>query len=245
MIFTPRIMRKHIIASLTASFLLVRADIGENPDYDPFLLASGGELPDNSAANNDFLLASGGEISDDSANSLTGVAWDSTNLFTDPLDDSLQSSTDGLIAGAQPGCTSDADNDNVFFSRIRPRGEACLPPLNPPPNIYDLNTIFNQVAPPPPTLPKIPDRTTPDTDRSDLEKMWSLPLVDPDTKNGDEEEICPRELMGDSQIPVCSSPQRGRNELRLPQEDHWTLYNVRYCMSPEMKFVLFMKYFMN
>lgn len=143
------IMMKYIVADLALVVLLVIADIGdigETPDYNPFLLASNTELPDDST-NNAFLLSSDGELPDESP-----------NLFMEPLDGSLLSPTNELTASAQPDCTSSIEgNENLFLSRLRRRIDACLPPLPPVPNIYDSNSILNQLAPPI-TVPKIPDR---------------------------------------------------------------------------------------
>lgn len=229
-------MIKHIITGLTFSIWLVIADVDETLDYGAFLLASNDEFPDDSATN-DFLLSSGGELLD---SSLTEVTGESIDQYSQPLDDSLQSATEGgfFASTQQPDCTSSNGNtENLFLlSRVRPRDEIdkCLPPLTPPPNIYDSDSILNQLAPPQ-TLPTIPG--TEKSDREKLEEMLGLPEFIPATNSEEQDDVCPVELVGNSQTPVCSSGNVGRDHLRQSGEDFFTLYNVRHCTSQEIRVV--------
>ena len=45
----------------------------------------------------------------------------------------------------------------------------------------------------------------------------------------EQDDVCPKDLIGDSQIPVCSTGNPARDVLRLPGEHHYTVYNVRPC----------------
>ena len=234
-------MMNLMIAGLALFVLRATADIDETPDYGAFLLASSEELPDDST-NDVFLLASNEELPDDSTNDVfllsSGgvVPDDSTNLYTEPFDDSFQSSRAGFIASSQPDCTSSNDNpDNLFLSRLRRRIDACLPPLTPPPNIYDSNSILNQLAPPV-TLPRIPGREK--NDRTELERLLELPDLTRDTDPEEQDDVCPKELVGESQIPVCSSRNIRRDHLRPPRADFYTLYNIRHCTSQKIKLVV-------
>lgn len=205
------IMAKHVI-SLTLSILLMILSIVETSD----------SLFDSTA----FLPTFDAELPD--------------NLFTEDDGEPVNSFT-GTFASAQDECISNSDVDNLFLSsgtaRLRPREDACSPPLPPLLNIYDSNEILNQFAPE--TLPK-PDITIPGT-REDknkdvlrLKKMFDLPDFTHDTDPTEQDDVCPKELVGDSQIPVCDSGNTRRDKLRLPREDHCTLYNVRYCMSQDL-----------
>lgn len=206
-------MMQHI-GGLTLSLLLMIHSTVESSDS---LFDSG-----------DFLLASGGELPDDT-----------TNLFSENDGEPL-GSFDGTLASVQGDCTSNGDVDNLFLSsgtaRLRPRGDGCLPPLPPIPNIYDSDAILNQFAPQ--TLPK-PDITIPgtqtqkDKDILRLNELFSLPEFTHDTDPAVQDDVCPKELFGDSRIPVCESTTPSRDVLRRPREDHYTLYNVRYCMFQE------------
>ena len=186
-------MMKYLVAGLALFILLAIADIGdigETPDYSAFLSASNEELPDDSTGNT-FPLSCNEEL-----------PGDSPNLFTEPLDSGLLSPTDELMASAQPDCTSfNENNDNLFLSRLRRRIDACLPPLPPIPNIYDSNSILNQLAPPT-TVPKIPG--TEKSDLQKLEEMLALPSFTHDTNAAEQDDVCPKELVGESQVPVCS-----------------------------------------
>lgn len=226
------IMMKRIVIGLTLFILLTIADIVETSDsFDSsaFLPASEGDLPDNT---------------------------DNTdNLFTDFNEEEQPVSLfTGDLASAQDECTSNGDVDNLFLSsgiaRIRPRGrDECLPPvpLAPYTDIYDSNGILNFLGPQ--TLPRPPDITIPDTERNTelerLEEMLTLPEFIRGTNPGDQDDVCPKELVGESQIPVCDSGRTGRDFLRLAGEDHYTLYNVRYCMSPRVLNCLLRGIFIN
>lgn len=210
---------KHIVANLAFFILRVIADIDETPDYSAFLIASNEELPGNSILNDGFLQFSNEELPDDSI-----------NLFTEPFDDSLQSSANELIVNAQPDCISSNDN-SLLLSRLRPRIDACLPSLTPPLNIYDSNSILNQLIAPQ-TLPKIPGTKKGDSER--LEEMLQLPNVFLDTKPKEQDDMCPKYLVRESQIPVCSSGKLGPDVHRKSGDDFYTLYNVRLCMSRQI-----------
>lgn len=221
------------IAGLACFVLRVIADIGEAPDYGAFLLASNEELLDD-FTNDAFLLSFGGEVPDDS-----------TNFYTESFDDPLQSSTAGLIASSQPECTSSNDNpNNLFFSRLRPRIDACLPSLTPPRaplKIYDSNSILNQLAPPV-ILPM--NSGAEKNDRTELDRLLELPGFTRDTDPVEQDDACPKELVGESQTPVCSSGENGRDHIQLPGEDVYTLYNVRHCTSQKIKLAV-MLHFIN
>ena len=197
------------------------------------MIYSAVESSDSLFDSNDFLPASDGEL-----------AVDTTNLFTEDDGGDLFSSIDGTLASTQGNCTSNNDNDDLFASssaaRLRPRIDACLPPLPPIPNIYDSNTILNQFTPE--TLPK-PDITIPGTQTPNekdilrLNEMFNLPEYTHDTNAVEQDDVCPEELVGDSRIPVCESPSRSRDQLRRKRQDHYTLYNVRHCKFPLKKAV--------
>ena len=222
---------KHTFA-IALCILRVIADIGESPDYDAFLLASNEELP-NDLINDGFFQSSDGAL-----------PYDSINLFTEPLGDSLQSSANELIASTQPDCMTFNDNtDSLFLSRLRPRIDSCLAPLTPPPNIYDSNSILNQLVVPQ-TWPKIPG-TEEKSDRQKLEEMFGLSDFDRDTSPGEQEDICPEELVKESQLPVCSSGRFGPDASRKPGDDFYTLYFIRFCTFRQIWPLLLMMYFIN
>lgn len=219
---------RRIIAGLTLSILLTITNIVESSS--------------DSTDDNAFFLASGDQLPDEPVDSFTDLPDDPANSFTEVPDDSLNLSTDVPIASAQDNCQSSGNIDNLFLSsgiaRVRPRGTACLnppPPLPPYTDIYDSNGILNQLSPP--TLPKIPDITIPGSPQEEnklrLEEQFNLPSFSPTTNTAGQEQddICPKELVGDSQIPVCSLGKSGRDILRLPGEDSYTVFNVRPCMS--------------
>ena len=230
-------MAKHIIAGLTLFILLMTPNIAETSeliDYSPFLLAADGELPD------------------DSAYSLTEFDEQPDFLFDEQPDFLFDEQPDFLVdeqpdflfgeslASGPDSCTSNGDlDDNLFLSngiaRIRPRNDACLP-LPPSTNIYDSNTILNQLSPP--TVPKSPDPTIPGTEQDEdklrLEQMFKPPSFVPDTNSNEEDDVCPKELVGGSQIPVCSLGSAIRDALRRPGEDYYTWYNVRHCRFREL-----------
>ena len=127
--------------------------------------------------------------------------------------------------------------------RVRPRAEGprcdvqdATPQPAPYTDIYNQNDMLNLLSPPvlpKPALPTISDPTKKQSDDiSKLERLFQLPSYDPtaNTNSDEEEDLCPRKLVGDSQIPVCFS-EIGRDALRLPRQDFYTLYNVRLRMS--------------
>ena len=207
---------KFIIAGLTLFFSLTQANVFATDDpVDAFT-----------------------ETTKEPINFFTEAADEPFNLYTEALDDPLSFSTGELIASAQVDCQSNGDIDNLFLSdgvaRVRRRRDACPKPSPPPPytDIYDSNGILNQLSPQ--TLPKIPDKK--EENILNLEQLWRLPSLTPSTDGQEQDDICPKELVGDSQKPVCSSERPARDALRLPREDWYTLYNVRHCMSQALKF---------
>ena len=70
-----------------------------------------------------------------------------------------------------------------------------------------------------------------DTNILDPERQFGLPSFDrtTDTDVDEQDDVCPKDLIGDSQIPVCSTGNPARDVLRLPGEHHYTVYNVRPC----------------
>ena len=155
------------LSQIWCFIVLVTADIG---NYSAFLMASSEELPDNSAINNAISLTFDGELLDNSANLFSEVAGESANLHMEPFGESLQSFTTGPIASIQPDCISNGEPENLFISKLRPRVDACLPPLPLILGIYDTNTILNQLASPV-TLPSIPDKTIPGTEKM-TDRNW-------------------------------------------------------------------------
>lgn len=214
-------MMKHIIAGLTLFSSLTKANVFATDDP----------------------VASLTKITDEPVNFFTEVADEPFNLYTEALDDPLSFSTEEPIASAEVDCQSNGDIDNLFLSdgvaRVRRRRDACPKPSPPPPytDIYDSNGILNQLSPQ--TLPKIPDQK--EENILNLEQQWRLPSLTPTTDGQEQDDICPKELVGDSQKPVCSSGKHRRDNLRLPREDWFTLYNVRHCMS-QTQYVICSRY---
>jgi hypothetical protein len=199
---------KHIIAGLTFSIVLASAnasDLFDTVDYQPFL--------------SDPILT-GSQIFDE---------WE-------PSPHEASTSGNGeLMIGLNDDCHSDADVDDIFLpsdiARVRPRGDACLQPLPPALpyiDIYDSNGMLNMMSPVP--VPKIPD-TENDNNILRLEEQFKLPSFSPtpDTNHDEQDDICPKHIAGKANIPVCDSGEPGRNVLRLPRDDHSTVYNVRPC----------------
>lgn len=170
--------------------------------------------------------------------------------FDDSIDDNLflsqQGSPDDLldfvtpepIASVPDDCHAKSDIDDDLFSsdiaRVRSRQDngACLPPL--PPNIinlYDSTQILNILS----GDDSLPG--TPGTDNSVTEEKNSIfPNINTDTVE-ELKDNCPN-MMGKGTHPVCSSGNPRRDNLRYPGEYQWTLFNVRYCMSPQSEFLL-------
>lgn len=204
----------HHISGFTLSILLTIPIIVETSDS---LFDSG-----------DILLPSNGELPDDT-----------TDLFTN--NGELLSSFDETLASAQSDCTSNGDIDNLFFSsdiaRLRPRINACLPPLPSIINIYDSNAILNQFAPstfskPDIQIPSTQKKQNPDVLR--LDELFNLPAYTHDINPTEQDDVCPEELFDKSQTPVCQAEKWARNTLRRPKEDYYTLWNVRKCMSHDL-----------
>lgn len=204
-------MIKHIIVGITLFILLTKANIFETDGLGDSLTG----------------------ITDEPVSLFAEVADEPVNLYTELLDDPFSLSTEGPIAGVQVDCHANGDIDNLFLSgdvaRVRLRREACSDPLPLPPytDIYDSNGILNQLSPA--TVPKIPGQK--EENILNLERQWALPGFTTTTDGQEEEDLCPKELVGDSQKPVCSSGSFGRDDQRLPGEDWYTLYNVRHCKS--------------
>lgn len=196
---------RHLILLL---ILLSKMHGEEFPDYAPF-------FQDEPALRDDSFLQ-GHEISDGD------LAYDdSTNLFTEDL-----------AANPSNNCFSYNNVDNIFLSdaaRVRLRRETCsdpdAPPLTPPTDIYDSNSILNLLSP----SPNSPVISGPkkDPNHLDLERLFGLPLPAPKLK--DENDDCPAVLYGDSRIPICNLGSFLR-DVEIPLgELHATVYNVRVC----------------
>ena len=153
------------------------------------------------------------------------------------VDDSTAFSADQTVANAYPNCVSDSNVDNLFLpdvvarKRRRRDGETCrdpsapLPPLPPVTNIYDPNAIIDELSSPSTGQSAGPTKQ----DLKDLERAWQIGGFDPNAK--DDDDVCPKAIVGDSQTPVCTSTNTRRDASRLAGENHYTLYNVRLCKS--------------
>ena len=154
-------------------------------------------------------------------------------------DDSINLYADQPTGSAYDECLSDGNLDDMSLlgnvARIRARKDACSNPdnSNPDPpytNIYDSTDILNQLSPVLPK-PQIPGTTKEETDIERLNRLYRLDSIDPkaNTNTDEQDDVCPKELVGDSQTPVCSSKNYRRDALRAPGWKYYTLYNVEYC----------------
>lgn len=211
-------MRHPIFLKLIFSVFLLAKVHGEDfPDCTPF-------LQDEPFFQDDSFLQADGDIA---------LAYDdsTTDLFTD----------ENLTANpSNNNCFSYDNVDNIFFPsdtarrvRLLRKRETCpdpnAPPLIPPTDIYDSNTILNLLSPlsPSPNSPVTSGSRKKDPDHSDLERLFGLPLPAPKLK--DENDDCPAVLYGDSRIPVCDLGDFVKN-VEIPLgELHATVYNVRIC----------------
>lgn len=192
----------HFICGFIFSFLLAKVNGLELPDYTTFL--------------QDPEVLDGNVFIDDS-----------TDLFAD-------------TANTGNNCLSYDDSDNLFslndVARVRPRSPCPNPaapqtPLPPYTDIYNTDDILNKLSgsssPSPPVIPG----TDRDSNILNLENQLNLPSFIPThkTTTDDDDDICPREFMGDSQIPVCDTGSFNRNAEVLPGAVCFTIYGVRPC----------------
>lgn len=198
-------MNLFILGLTLLSICIATVNVSEIPDYEVFLQDP--EVP---------VLVSDWDV----------VPDDSTDLFAEDF-----------TANAGNKCLSnnDIDDINLFsdIARVRPRnGGECVEdiPLPPYTDIYDSKGILNQLSP----NPVIPGTQQDQDKKNILEELWTLPSFDPSANTNaddDDDDICPKEIYGDSRIPLCDTGSFRRNVLRPPGGRYYTVYGVRPCKS--------------
>ena len=125
------------------------------------------------------------------------------------------SGNDQHLTGNPNACTSSSE-ESFQFSMGR-RGVGTCPPSP--------ETIPGKQPAP------VPDSSPPTFNEQPLQ-FTSPENVSPlRTAPGPEDDKCPTHLMKMSRIPVCDSGKRGRDLMRLPGEQTYTIFNIRFCMS--------------
>lgn len=123
------------------------------------------------------------------------------------------------ITGNPNACKSSSE-ENFQFSIGRRGVEMCTPSPETIPG--------KQPAPVPAPAPApliFNDQPLQFTSPESLSPLRTEPVPDDDK--------CPTYLMRMSKIPVCDSGKRGRDLMRLPGEQTYTIFNIRFCMSTD------------